>query len=148
MPLPTEADIALLAAGGFTAVVTVASEEYAYPVHEWCLAHGLRHLRYHVPDMATPEAADVRDFVAEAAHELEHGGRLAVHCLGGIGRTGTMVACYLVSTGSSADDAIAEVRRRRPGSVQTRGQELCIVRYAAELGRPAGRLARLFGETE
>jgi atypical dual specificity phosphatase len=58
-----------------------------------------------------------------------------------------MVACYLVSLGSTADEAIAEVRRRRPGSVQTRAQELCIARYAAELGRPVGRVGRLFGET-
>ncbi|MBM3501696.1 MAG: hypothetical protein FJX74_23835 [Armatimonadetes bacterium] len=148
MSLPTEADIALLAAGGFTAVVTVASEDYGDPVREWCAARGLRHLRYHVPDMATPEAADVRDFVAETTHELERGGRLAVHCLGGVGRTGTLIACYLVSIGSNAEEAIAQVRRRRPGSVQTRGQELCIVRYAAQLGRPPGGIGRLFRRME
>jgi atypical dual specificity phosphatase len=59
-----------------------------------------------------------------------------------------MIACYLVSTGYSADQAIDEVRRRRPGSVQTRSQELAIARYAAELGRPESRVAKLFGGME
>ena len=148
MALPSEADIGLLRSCGFTAVVSIASEEYADPVGEWCQAGGLRYARYRVADMTVPEAADVRDFVAEVAHELEHGGRVAVHCLGGVGRTGTMIACYLVSAGSTADEAIDEVRRRRPGSVQTRSQELAVARYAAELGRPESRVARLFGEME
>ena len=135
MGLPAESDLALLREAGFTLVIGVASEEYADPVREWCLAEGLRYVRYRVADMTAPELTDVRDFVAEVTYELAHGGRVAVHCLGGIGRTGTMIACYLVSTGMTADQAVAEVRRRRPGSVQTRSQELCIARYAAELGR-------------
>jgi atypical dual specificity phosphatase len=59
-----------------------------------------------------------------------------------------MIACYLVAQGSSADEAIAEVRRRRSGSVQTRAQELCIARYAKEFGRPASRIGGLFGGME
>lgn len=148
LSLPTEADIGLLAEGGFTAVVTVASEEYADPIRGWCVEHALRHWRYYVADMAAPEIEDVRDFVAEATQELARGGRIAVHCLGGVGRTGTLIACYLVSQGLTADEAIERVRRRRHGSVQTRGQELCIARYAAELGRAPGRAGRLFGERE
>jgi len=148
MSLPSEADVGLLRRGGFTAVISIASEDYADPVREWCQAGGLRYLRYRVADMTAPEAADIRDFVAEVAYELDHGGRVAVHCLGGVGRTGTMIACYLVSTGYSADEAIDEVRRRRPGSVQTRSQELAIARYAAEVGRPESRLAGLFGGME
>jgi protein-tyrosine phosphatase len=148
MALPDEEETRLLAAAGFTVVVSVASEEYADPVRDWCLAAGLRHLRYRVADMTAPALEDVRDFVAEVDYELRRGGMVAVHCLGGVGRTGTMVACYLVAQGSSADEAIAEVRRRRSGSVQTRAQELCIARYAKELGRPRSRVGGLFGRTE
>lgn len=43
-----------------------------------------------------------------------------VHCVGGLGRTGTILASYLILTeGLDADTAIDEVRRVRPGAVQT-----------------------------
>ena len=38
---------------------------------------------------------------------------LYVHCVGGVGRTGTIVACYYIYfMGMSAEDALAEMRRR------------------------------------
>jgi atypical dual specificity phosphatase len=132
MSLPVESGIERLAELGFTLVVSVASEDYAEPIGEWCRLHGLRWLRYHVPDMASPEDADIRDFIAEVRSELDSGGKVAVHCLGGVGRTGTMVACYLAAQGMTAEAAIEEVRRQRPGSIQTVGQERAILRYAAE----------------
>jgi atypical dual specificity phosphatase len=57
------------------------------------------------------------------------------HCLGGVGRTGTMVACYLVVRGATPREAIAEVRARRPGSIQTGEQERVVHRYGAETAR-------------
>ncbi|EZQ11119.1 MULTISPECIES: dual specificity protein phosphatase family protein [Acidianus] len=43
-----------------------------------------------------------------------------VHCIGGIGRTGTIIAGYLmVKEGFSSREAVEEVRKYQPGSVQT-----------------------------
>ena len=56
---------------------------------------------------------------------------VVVHCLGGHGRTGTMLACYLVRfLGVSGEEAIEEIRRMRPGSVETVEQEETIKKYA------------------
>ena len=55
---------------------------------------------------------------------------VAVHCGAGLGRTGTVLAAYLVSKGASAVDAIARVRRLRPGSVETETQEEAIIEFA------------------
>ncbi|XP_072402331.1 uncharacterized protein [Diabrotica undecimpunctata] len=58
-------------------------------------------------------------------------GRVAIHCHAGLGRTGVLIACYLVySLRVSANDAIRYVRLKRPGSVQTRGQIICVRHFA------------------
>jgi len=49
---------------------------------------------------------------------------VAVNCRGGKGRTGTMVACYLVHReGITAQEAILRIRELSPTSLETRGQE-------------------------
>ncbi|NXT20028.1 DUS23 phosphatase, partial [Syrrhaptes paradoxus] len=48
----------------------------------------------------------------------------------GHGRTGTMLACYLAKARKmSGDDAIREIRRLRPGSIETREQEQAVIRF-------------------
>lgn len=55
---------------------------------------------------------------------------VAVHCMLGHGRTGTMLACYLVKTQKmSGSDAIREIRRLRPGSIETREQEQAVMEF-------------------
>jgi len=52
-----------------------------------------------------------------------------VHCVGGIGRTGTILASYLILTeGLEVESAIDEVRLVRPGAVQTYEQEMFLLR--------------------
>ncbi|KAK5639261.1 hypothetical protein RI129_011753 [Pyrocoelia pectoralis] len=58
-------------------------------------------------------------------------GRVAIHCHAGLGRTGVLIACYLVySLRVSANESIKYVRLKRPGSVQTRGQINCVRHFA------------------
>lgn len=61
--------------------------------------------------------------VREMALEVECGGRCLVHCHAGYGRTGLLIACYLVyARNYSAGEAIALVRLRRHKAIQTRAQ--------------------------
>jgi len=55
--------------------------------------------------------------------QLSSGKRVLVHCRGGLGRAGTVAARLLVETGMPAYDAIALVRRFRPGAIETQAQE-------------------------
>ncbi len=86
----------------------------------------------HIPimDMSAPQLASINEFVAFSGDCLEINKPVLVHCSAGLGRTGTMLSCFLVNTGMDPLDAIAKVRKRRPGSVETLEQEMRVLEYA------------------
>jgi len=86
-----------------------------------------------VPDSHAPTAAQLDTGVAAISEALEQGKRVAVHCGAGLGRSGTLIAAYLVSQGAAPDDAIAQVRGARPGSIETLEQEVAVHDFARRL---------------
>ena len=54
---------------------------------------------------------------------LVRGGKIVVHCLGGLGRTGTVAGRLLVEFGDQPETAIKKVREARPGAIETSAQE-------------------------
>lgn len=99
---------------------------------------GLDCLHLPIPDMASPTGEEVDRFVAFVSTCLESDKPTAVHCAVGMGRTGTLLACYLVKEGLSGMEAIQEVRRRRPGSIETSDQQAAVLQYDDRLGRDGG----------
>jgi atypical dual specificity phosphatase len=92
---------------------------------------GLVELHLPVADFTPPTEEQLEQGVTAMQEALDAGQGVAVHCGGGLGRTGTLVACYLVRRGASAEEAIALVRRARPGSIETRQQEAAVRAFAA-----------------
>ena len=80
--------------------------------------------RLHVPlvDFGTPSIEELERCVVWIEAQVAAGRAVAVHCFAGIGRTGTVIASWLVAGGMSPDAAVEEVRRLRPGSIETSGQ--------------------------
>jgi atypical dual specificity phosphatase len=92
---------------------------------------GLDSAHVPIPDRAAPTPQQVDDCLTFLDDRLERGRRVLVHCLGGYGRTGTVVACYLVHCGLGAQEAIDGIREKRPGSIETDAQEAAVFELEA-----------------
>ena len=74
------------------------------------------HKRLSIPDMGTAEPAHMRAILDEIDRQVAERQPVYVHCFGGIGRTGTVVGCYLVRHGAAGRAALAEIAQRRQGT--------------------------------
>jgi len=86
----------------------------------------------HVPttDLSSPDMDKIDTAVDFIHKRINNKEPVMVHCAAGMGRTGTVLACYLVKYQKySAKDAVEKVRTERPGSIQSEVQELAIQFY-------------------
>ena len=94
----------------------------------------IRDVKYlHVPteDLSAPDMDKIDQAIDFIHEQIQNNKSVMVHCAAGIGRTGTILACYLVKYHKlSATDAIEKVRKERPGSIQSESQELAIGLYS------------------
>ena len=105
---------------GFEALVSL--DEYGISP-DLAAEHGFAYLHVPIPDFQPPLLHQAEEFVKFVDDQRDANRQVAVHCHSGYGRTGTMIACWLISRGNTADEAMNIVRTRRPGSIETRSQE-------------------------
>ena len=87
-------------------------------------------------DMGVPEFDDLVHAVDFIHGRITNNEPVMVHCLAGLGRTGTVLASYLIKyQNMSADEAMKKVREQRPGSIQSYPQEEIIFQFAKSLQR-------------
>lgn len=121
-------DLAELRTAGIGALVSLTE----VPLDATALQDfGMSWLHLPVPDFTPPEPDQIDRFIEFVDQARREGRATAVHCTAGIGRTGTMLATYLVHEGRSAEEAIAAVRAARPGSIETMQQEAAIHDFAS-----------------
>ena len=68
------------------------------------------HERHPIRDLSVPRSPQDMASILDALDEALEGGRnVYVHCWGGVGRTGTVVGCWLVRHGLTGDQALAQI---------------------------------------
>jgi atypical dual specificity phosphatase len=120
-------DFAWLRAQGIEVLVSLTEDR---PRRDWVEQANL--LVFHEPleDMEAPTQDQLDRAVSAIERANEQNMGVAVHCGAGLGRTGTVLAAYLVAKGLTANNAIAKVRRLRPGSVETDEQVAAVELFA------------------
>lgn len=80
----------------------------------------VEYLHLPIDDMSIPTPEQMTHILDIIDSSIEAGKAVYVHCFAGLGRTGTVVGCYLVRHGLSGKQALLEIARLRRGTVGER----------------------------
>ncbi|ODV82706.1 hypothetical protein CANARDRAFT_30625 [[Candida] arabinofermentans NRRL YB-2248] len=79
---------------------------------------GIKHIDMIFDDGTCPTMEYVQKFIGAAETVIANGGKIAVHCKAGLGRTGCLIGAHLIYThGFTASECIGYMRMIRPGMV-------------------------------
>jgi hypothetical protein len=82
------------------------------PGYRLLLARSCEYFRHPIPDQSTPrDSAIMAAIQARLRDRLDAGRRVYVHCRAGIGRTGTVIGCFLVEEGLQGKAALEELNQ-------------------------------------
>jgi len=123
-------DLDTIAAWGPAAIVTLIEDHEfemlgVQDLGRQISARGIEWHHLPIVDVEVPDARFEAGWLASGPKllsVLRQGGRVLVHCRGGLGRAGTVAARFLVELGVPARQAVARVRAARPGAIETSEQ--------------------------
>ncbi len=123
-----------LLAHGVTAFFDLTTPEDGLPPYEHHFPSGVQRIHHPIPDMDVPTTQQLATILDDLDHALRSGETVYVHCWGGLGRTGTVVACHLVRTGTAQGPGALEalqalrrgIRKEQLASPQTGAQRMLV----------------------
>lgn len=130
---PLDYDLDLLDRVGVTHLITLTEQNLDQDgLHRFSLTNT------HLPifDREAPSVGQMQLLLVRMHRLLEKGEVLAVHCKAGLGRTGLVLAAWLMRDGGlSAAESIRRLRRINPDYVQSKAQEDFLVAFEDDLVR-------------
>src|SRR6059036_144095 len=108
-PAYIEWDFARLRKMGYSVVVSLECDRLnTFEIKD----AGFEHKKICVEDFSAPTLDQVDAFLGFVDSKIAEGKKVLVHCFAGRGRTGTMLAAYLIHQGMSSEAAVREIRQR------------------------------------
>ncbi|KAI5963013.1 CDC14 [Candida pseudojiufengensis] len=97
--------------------LVVRLNSHLYDAKEFT-SRNIKHIDMIFDDGTCPTLEYVQKFIGAAECVINKGGKIAVHCKAGLGRTGCLIGAHLIYThGFTANECIAYMRMIRPGMV-------------------------------
>ncbi len=128
-PVQARAKVAAFLNAGITAFIDLTEAHELAPYKSLLPGTDIEYHRFPIRDVSVPRDARYMNDILDAIDAALAAGRnVYVHCWGGIGRTGTVVACWLQRHGRGPDEALQELarlwqnmskRHRQPRSPET-----------------------------
>jgi len=106
-------DLLFLKRQGITMLVRLAENDEAMVTSKQVTAAGLLDLHVPVYDSCSPPQAQLDMVTSHVRRCIAAGGRVAISCKAGVGRTGMMLSCVLVSMGFPLGEALETLKRTR-----------------------------------
>ena len=122
-------DLRYLVERGIKCLVRLADIDEALVSSEQVEKVDLKDFHEPVSDYCSPSQAQIDRVIRFIEDRLSSGESVAVSCRAGVGRTGVILACYLIHIGLDAAAALSKVRENRLGAVKLPQQENAVWRY-------------------
>lgn len=98
---------------------------------------GLEDYNEPVPDFHAPTQVQIDKIITYIDSHIESGIPVGVSCNAGIGRSGVILACYLVHKGLTPKDALELVRRKRGRGPEVPEQIIAVEEYWLRIKSPS-----------
>lgn len=123
------AEVRFLQQQGIETLVRLQEPERLMLTSEALDAWGLEDFKYPIADGGAPTVEGTQIVIDFIQQRLKKNVPIAVTCGAGIGRTGTILACYLVADGMSAEEAVRVLRGMRSPSIESAAQMSAVYDY-------------------
>lgn len=123
---PLEQDLAFLRQEGVDVIISLLESTSNLEAY---VDAGFDTHHFPVEDFTAPTLDQIADACDVIEKAIARGGRVLVHCNAGIGRTGTILACFLAHQGVDPEAAVQRIRTERPLSLETKDQVIVVTKY-------------------